>query len=713
MRSVPIVAFLVLIGLQTAFSARQRPQDVALQAAMRTETVVGDLRRAIREYGQIVTTYGKTDRPIAARALLRMADCYQKLGGAEARKTYERLVREFPEQQDEVAAARARLAPGRAAEDRVVWSGEDVPSEVALSPDGKYLAWCAEATPDVMIRTVATGAARALTSTGSWEKSEFCGSMAFSRDGRQLAYTWTIGGANGKVQIRVVPATSPGLPEPQVFGEYPSQGYLELFDWTPDGRIVAQHARTRLHEIVVLGRGGAREVVKSLGPRGAWRVRVSPDGRRIVFDAPASEQTVQHDVFVIGIDGSSEARVSVGLAHEVVSGWSPDGGRVLFMSDAGGTTSHLMSVRVDAQAQRRPELLVRNLRGDTLGITSSGSAFVYAFTAEQAIHTASVELSTGTLLREPTVAVPEFWSRSRRPKWSRDGKQFAALASSRSNGSGPPILLVHANEQMRSVPLKLTGLWTYDWSPDGRSFLARATDLDGRHGLYHIDAQTGETAPVLLNNPPAHPQMEEFTSAAAVDRVAYFMPQWSPNAGKFFYNRGGPTAGMYERDLATGQERQVFTPQTLRTHDGKPFPGMRDQIVSPDGRYVAGFSVRPETVLWVVTLADLSVREVFRVKRRNGLVGNDAFVWTPDSTALVVNVQPPGFGTPAYTGYGHELWAVSIQDRKPVRLDVGTTVRPTAIAIHPDGRQIAFVAGGWATGEIRILNNLLPPRAPK
>lgn len=118
--------------------------------------------------------------------------------------------------------------------------------------------------------------------------------------------------------------------------------------------------------------------------------------------------------------------------------------------------------------------------------------------------------------------------------------------------------------------------------------------------------------------------------------------------------------------------------------------------------------------MWVVTLADRSVREVFRIKRPQAFAANDAFAWTPDSASIVVNIQPEGVGTPAYTGYGHELWAVPIRDRKPVKLDVGmTTVQPAAIAIHPDGRQVAFVAGGWALGEIRILSKVLPPSAAK
>ena len=37
-------------------------------------------------------------------ALVRMADCYQKLGDAESRRIYEQVIREYPDQKDFAAA---------------------------------------------------------------------------------------------------------------------------------------------------------------------------------------------------------------------------------------------------------------------------------------------------------------------------------------------------------------------------------------------------------------------------------------------------------------------------------------------------------------------------------------------------------------------------------------------------------------------------------
>src|SRR5512144_1058039 len=84
----------------------QRSAEVALRAAMETETVKGDLKGAIEQYKKIAQS---GNRAVAAQALLRMAECYQKLGDAESRKVYERIVREFEDQPSAVATAKARL----------------------------------------------------------------------------------------------------------------------------------------------------------------------------------------------------------------------------------------------------------------------------------------------------------------------------------------------------------------------------------------------------------------------------------------------------------------------------------------------------------------------------------------------------------------------------------------------------------------------------
>ncbi len=110
-RLVPWLAALSLLALAVAVAptAQQKP-EVALKAAIDKEVVDGDLKAAI---GMYRTLAAGADRAVAAPALVRMGQCYEKLGAseqAEARKAYERVVASFGDQSAPAAQAKARLA---------------------------------------------------------------------------------------------------------------------------------------------------------------------------------------------------------------------------------------------------------------------------------------------------------------------------------------------------------------------------------------------------------------------------------------------------------------------------------------------------------------------------------------------------------------------------------------------------------------------------
>jgi tetratricopeptide (TPR) repeat protein len=80
-----------------------------LQAATKKELVDGNLTAAIEGYKKALTAAG-SNRAVAAKALLRLGECYEKQGNAEARRAYERLVKEFSDQKEQARDAGARLA---------------------------------------------------------------------------------------------------------------------------------------------------------------------------------------------------------------------------------------------------------------------------------------------------------------------------------------------------------------------------------------------------------------------------------------------------------------------------------------------------------------------------------------------------------------------------------------------------------------------------
>src|SRR5262245_9203257 len=87
--SLVVVALAMMLAARSAVIAQgQNKAQAALKAAMDKETLDGDLKGAIEQYKKLAQG---SDRAIAAKALIQMAGCYQKLGDAEAQKIYEQV----------------------------------------------------------------------------------------------------------------------------------------------------------------------------------------------------------------------------------------------------------------------------------------------------------------------------------------------------------------------------------------------------------------------------------------------------------------------------------------------------------------------------------------------------------------------------------------------------------------------------------------------
>jgi Tol biopolymer transport system component len=54
-----------------------------------------------------------------------------------------------------------------------------------------------------------------------------------------------------------------------------------------------------------------------------------------------------------------------------------------------------------------------------------------------------------------------------------------------------------------------------------------------------------------------------------------------------------------------------------------------------------------------------------------------------------------------------ELWLVPIDGGQPRKIDIGATQFETPVAVHPDGRQIAYTSGERKQ-EVWVLENFLP-----
>jgi len=78
------------------------------QKAVTQERAAGNLEEAIKLYQRVAKEFA-SDRPLAAKALLQAARCYEKLGQDRAIKLYEQVARDYGDQRELAATANARL----------------------------------------------------------------------------------------------------------------------------------------------------------------------------------------------------------------------------------------------------------------------------------------------------------------------------------------------------------------------------------------------------------------------------------------------------------------------------------------------------------------------------------------------------------------------------------------------------------------------------
>lgn len=195
--AITTLAALLLSVVPALIAQEQDKAEAALKAAMDKETVDGNLKGAIQQYQKILAVYSQ-DRSVAARALLHIGECYEKMGQSEANGAYERLVRDYADQSAQANEARVRLADlghngpgGHEMVMRRVWSGPDADGSGAPTPDGKYLTYVDWSTGDLAVRDLVTGAERHLTHRGSWGvKGGYANDSLPSPDGKQVAYVW-------------------------------------------------------------------------------------------------------------------------------------------------------------------------------------------------------------------------------------------------------------------------------------------------------------------------------------------------------------------------------------------------------------------------------------------------------------------------------------------------------------------------------------------
>ena len=700
MRFFPVMIFSIICLLCIANgSFSQQTAGQLFEKALYIEEAKGELQEAINLYQQILKQY-PDNRPVAAKALLHVGLCNEKLGKNEAQKAYKQLISNFPGQKSEVAIAKERLSRLILAEEKTekilpnpTYAKIKMPTNPGngvLSPDGKRLAfiydgcvWTIPVSGDID-KNIAGKPRKITDNINAWDMGN---TFAWSGDGKWVAVNAKNNEKSSDMSIYIVPSEGGNPRKVQVPSHicgWPQEFRLSL---SPDGKTLAyatgykpgdwQNKFTRIYTIPVNG-GDAKEMTG----QGTQEPAYSPDGSKIAYVQCYKDSSARYyfsNIWVIPSKGGTPAKVSNFQSGQAMGPvWSPDGKMIAFLRRPEGQNPKELWIapvtdkgNPSASAQKI-DLPLESFHAFA-GWSPDNKIGLQLMNPEyETIYTVN---SKGGIATQVT---PQGWNSY--PKWSPDGKKIffrgdrGMIAYVPAEGGVIDSIPIQSEFQMHTaVPGSGNEI-----SPDGKTIVFSGARYFFEGGVKKWDVNL-YTIPVEGGKP------KQLTEAAAELQDRF--PCWSPDGNTIAFIRPEIEDGIHIMHIYTVSKNRKNLKQISTETDNILWAPID---WTPDGKYITFFT-NENTIRSIPADGGKSVF----ITNVDSVNNQFELAWSPDGKEL------------AYTDQG-KLWVYSPESGTTREVKTGVKASVTKIGWSPDGEKIAFTAYSGGDAELWMMENFLP-----
>lgn len=716
MRNTWMGVVLVLGICLTGALAGQSPATsddpaVLLQAAMHLEQVEGRLAQAIEAYKNVVAKAG-ANKAVAAQALLQLGAAYEKLGRAEARATYERLVKAYPNEAA-AGAARTRLAKltseagtvtlARAQQEfgtpRRVLEGQDA-GLVDASRDGRFAVGSRRRgyqRSDLVVRDLRAGNVSLLVES---TQTQSPAQPRISDDGTHVAYSWPEG---GDIALRVVGTGADARPRTIV--RTPGMRFTAA-DWSPDGRSLvvsivpaADPAKATLEwsrlGLVDVETGTVR-TLKTFDGWHSWgslmTAAFSPDGRLVAYTRQPRQGTDDRYLEVIDVATGEVSTVVGTAAPRYTPMWTPDGAHLVYAQGYEGQES-LQAVRVrGGRAVGDPFTVLESFEGRILTMTPAG-----ALLSRRQVGGGNF---THVLDRRPGSSSRLVTFEGFGASWSPDGR---AVAFVRNRGNDVVVIVrdVSTGEERSFVKSGLLSAITPQWTADGSALLLQGRGEGIPTSFHRLDIRSGASQVLFARDTHAG---QRGIGALAPDGRTVFLAKAN--------EAGTAVTAIVAVDAATGAERTVVA------LDAPVEAGVNavwvSVAVSPDGRTLAVMHYTAfgnKARIFTVGVDGSGMREVVGSVDAGWVGYGSTLRWAPDGQSLIflafdanrnwrIMRVPASGGAPVPDGLDYDTLQALLPGK---RLFAGNT---NGFDVSPDGSRIVVSTFTVSMTEVWSLDNV-------